>query len=119
MVVCVGRREGVCVCTEQKVEAGGLNDNKLIFSTTTQLGEACHLVMSLWSRKWNVFIHLTNHTTHNNIEHVIEDEVLNLVIEYDVNGDGTIDFDEFMEMMKKQAEHQVNITKLESNSSTK
>ena len=37
-----------------------------------------------------------------------EDEVLNLVIEYDVNGDGTIDFDEFMEMMKKQAEHQVN-----------
>ena len=38
----------------------------------------------------------------------IEDEVLNLVIEYDVNGDGTIDFDEFMEMMKKQAEHQVN-----------
>ena len=36
-----------------------------------------------------------------------EDEVLNLVIEYDVNGDGTIDFDEFMEMMKKQAEHQV------------
>ena len=37
---------------------------------------------------------------------IIEDEVLNLVIEYDVNGDGTIDFDEFMEMMKKQAEHQ-------------
>ena len=34
--------------------------------------------------------------------------MLNLVIEYDVNGDGTIDFDEFMEMMKKQAEHQVN-----------
>ena len=28
-----------------------------------------------------------------------EDEVPNLVIEYDVNGDGTIDFDEFMEMM--------------------
>ena len=36
----------------------------------------------------------------------LEDEVLNLVIEYDVNGDGTIDFDEFLEMMKKQAEHQ-------------
>ena len=34
--------------------------------------------------------------------------MLNLVIEYDVNGDGTIDFDEFMEMMKKQAEHQVH-----------
>ena len=26
----------------------------------------------------------------------VEDEVLNLVIEYDVNGDGTIDFDEFL-----------------------
>ena len=39
----------------------------------------------------------------------LEDEVLNLVIEYDVNGDGTIDFDEFLEMMKKQAEHQVKI----------
>ena len=25
-----------------------------------------------------------------------EDEVLNLVIEFDVNGDGTIDFDEFL-----------------------
>ena len=35
--------------------------------------------------------------------------MLNLVIEYDVNGDGTIDFDEFLEMMKKQAEHQVKI----------
>ena len=33
--------------------------------------------------------------------------MLNLVIEYDVNGDGTIDFDKFLEMMKKQAEHQV------------
>ncbi len=31
-----------------------------------------------------------------------EDEILNLVIEYDVNGDGTIDFDEFLEMMSKQ-----------------
>ena len=30
-----------------------------------------------------------------------EDEILNLVIEYDVNGDGTIDFDEFLEMMQK------------------
>ena len=30
-----------------------------------------------------------------------EDEILNLVIEYDVNGDGTIDFDEFLEMMSK------------------
>ena len=28
-----------------------------------------------------------------------EDEILNLVVEYDVNGDGTIDFDEFCEMM--------------------
>ena len=30
-----------------------------------------------------------------------EDESLGLVIEYDVNGDGTIDFDEFIEMMTK------------------
>ena len=30
-----------------------------------------------------------------------EDEILNLVIEYDVNGDGTIDFDEFLEKMQK------------------
>ena len=28
-----------------------------------------------------------------------EDEVLGLVIEYDVNGNGKLDFDEFMEMM--------------------
>eukprot|EP00092_Neocalanus_flemingeri_P042654 GFUD01046713.1.p1 GENE.GFUD01046713.1~~GFUD01046713.1.p1 ORF type:complete len:128 (+),score=47.08 GFUD01046713.1:43-384(+) len=41
-----------------------------------------------------------------------EEEVLNLVIEFDVNGDGTIDFDEFMEMMKKQAEHQDNSAEL-------
>ena len=27
-----------------------------------------------------------------------EDEILSLVIEYDVNGDGTIDFDEFVEV---------------------
>ena len=27
-----------------------------------------------------------------------EDELLSLVIEYDVNGDGTIDFDEFVEV---------------------
>ncbi len=32
-----------------------------------------------------------------------EDEILNLVIEYDVNGDGTIDFEEFLDMMTKQA----------------
>ena len=33
-----------------------------------------------------------------------EDEILGLVIEYDVNGDGTIDFDEFIEMMTKVRE---------------
>ena len=29
-------------------------------------------------------------------------QVLSLVIEYDVNGNGKLDFDEFMEMMRKQ-----------------
>ena len=30
-----------------------------------------------------------------------EDEILNHIVEYDINGDGTIDFDEFCEMMTK------------------
>ena len=37
-----------------------------------------------------------------------EDEILNLVIEYDVNGDGTIDFDEFLEMMQKVSKGKKN-----------
>ena len=32
-----------------------------------------------------------------------EDEILELVMESDMNGDGTIDFQEFLEMMKRKA----------------
>ena len=32
-----------------------------------------------------------------------EDELLNLVLEVDVDGNGTIEFDEFISMMKKKA----------------
>ena len=32
-----------------------------------------------------------------------EDELLNLVMEVDIDGNGTIDFPEFLEMMKKKA----------------
>ena len=32
-----------------------------------------------------------------------EDERLNLVLEVDVDGNGTIEFDEFISMMKKKA----------------
>jgi len=39
-----------------------------------------------------------------------EDEILGLVIEYDVNGDGTIDFDEFIEMMTKHTQETVDQT---------
>ena len=35
-----------------------------------------------------------------------EDEILELVMESDLNGDGTIDFDEFLEMMKKKSTEQ-------------
>ena len=33
-----------------------------------------------------------------------EDELLNLVMEVDVDGNGTIDFPEFLDMMKKKAD---------------
>ena len=36
-----------------------------------------------------------------------EDELLNLVMEVDVDGNGTIDFPEFLDMMKKKA-HEVD-----------
>lgn len=39
-----------------------------------------------------------------------EDEILGLVIEYDVNGDGTIDFEEFIEMMSKHTRETVDQT---------
>ena len=32
-----------------------------------------------------------------------EDEILELVMESDLNGDGTIDFQEFLTMMKKKS----------------
>ena len=32
-----------------------------------------------------------------------EDEILEMVMESDLNGDGTIDFDEFLEMMKRKS----------------
>ena len=32
-----------------------------------------------------------------------EDEILELVMESDLNGDGTIDFKEFIEMMKRKS----------------
>ena len=32
-----------------------------------------------------------------------EDEILELVMESDLNGDGTIDFKEFLEMMKRKS----------------
>ena len=32
-----------------------------------------------------------------------EDEILEMVMETDLNGDGTIDFQEFVEMMKKKS----------------
>ena len=51
------------------------------------------LVTYKWSRKCvSIFSPLINL------------QVLGLVIEYDVNGNGKLDFDEFMEMMRKQVQ---------------
>ena len=35
-----------------------------------------------------------------------EDEILELIMESDLNGDGTIDFKEFIKMMKKKSAEQ-------------
>ena len=35
-----------------------------------------------------------------------EDELLNLVLEVDIDGNGTIEFDEFLSMMKQKANEQ-------------
>ena len=46
-----------------------------------------------------------------------EDEILEMVMESDLNGDGTIDFQEFLEMMKRKSSEtdqlEVNPKKIE------
>ena len=43
-----------------------------------------------------------------------EDEILELVMESDLNGDGTIDFSEFLEMMKRKSSEtdQMEVSKI-------
>ena len=48
-----------------------------------------------------------------------EDEILNHIVEYDINGDGTIDFDEFCEMMLKQSKDIDQTVEIVSQNSSK